>query len=49
MGIETTAEFVVSEAICQAVRECGVDNVQGYYIGKPEANIKKVFTCKDSA
>ncbi|WP_404399922.1 EAL domain-containing protein [Idiomarina seosinensis] len=35
MGIATVAEFVSSEPILTAVQQCGVNFVQGYYIGKP--------------
>jgi diguanylate cyclase (GGDEF)-like protein len=36
MGKLTVAEFVESNEILQALREIGVDYVQGYAIGKPE-------------
>ena len=35
-GIKTIAEFVSGEDIYKAVKEIGVDYVQGYYFGKPE-------------
>lgn len=36
MGKRTVAEFVESDEILEALREIGVDYVQGYAIGKPE-------------
>ncbi len=35
LGIETVAEFVESEAICERLRELGVDYGQGYGIARP--------------
>lgn len=35
MGRKTIAEYVESEAILTALRDMGVDFVQGYYIGRP--------------
>jgi diguanylate cyclase (GGDEF)-like protein/PAS domain S-box-containing protein len=37
LGLETIAEFVESEAVFNQLKEIGVDNVQGYYIGKPNS------------
>lgn len=39
LGIETIAEFVENENIMNVIKECGVDYVQGYYIGKPEEHL----------
>ena len=36
MGITTVAEWVESEAILAAVRQVGIDFVQGYAIGGPQ-------------
>ncbi|WP_430783166.1 EAL domain-containing protein [Actinoplanes sp. G11-F43] len=36
-GIHTVAEFVQDEATLRMLRELGVDYVQGYLIGRPEA------------
>lgn len=35
MGIKTIAEFVHSESVFAAVKNCNIDFSQGYYIGKP--------------
>ena len=37
LGLETIAEFVENEEVFNLLREIGVDNVQGYYIGKPNS------------
>ncbi len=34
LGIKTVAEFVENETIAAIVTECGIDYIQGYYIGK---------------
>lgn len=34
-GIETIAEGVEDEATLEALRELGVDYVQGYHVGRP--------------
>lgn len=39
MEIKTIAEFVYSEEIFNELKEIGIDYVQGYLIGKPEAEI----------
>lgn len=39
MGIRTIAEFVESEAAFRLLQRLGVDYVQGYHIGRPEAAI----------
>lgn len=39
IGIKTVAEFVESELILQALREIGVDFVQGYHLGRPRAQM----------
>ena len=36
MGMRTVAEYVESEALRTALRDLGVDYVQGYGIGRPE-------------
>lgn len=35
MGLNTTAEYVESEAILDTIKEIGIDYAQGYHIGKP--------------
>ena len=35
IGMETIAEFVEDDAICQRLKEIGVDYGQGYELGKP--------------
>jgi diguanylate cyclase (GGDEF)-like protein/PAS domain S-box-containing protein len=37
LGAQTVAEFIENEAIREVVRAIGVDNLQGYAIGKPQA------------
>lgn len=37
---KTIAEYVENEAIFETVKRMGVDYVQGYYIGRPEATIQ---------
>jgi diguanylate cyclase (GGDEF)-like protein/PAS domain S-box-containing protein len=37
LGLETIAEFVEKEQVLALLREIGVDNVQGNYIGKPKS------------
>ena len=41
LNIKTIAEFVENKEIYDIVTECGVDFVQGYYIGKPEDSLIK--------
>lgn len=40
MGKKTVAEFVESEEILEQIKLIGVDYAQGYFIGKPAAEIK---------
>lgn len=35
LGVETIAEMIDSQPMLDFVRECGVEYVQGYYLGKP--------------
>ena len=37
LGIKTVAEFVSSKEIYQKTKNLGIDYMQGYYFGKPEA------------
>lgn len=39
-GIKTIAEFVSSKELYDAMRDMGVDYVQGYYFGKPEPEFR---------
>ena len=39
LGMRTVAEFVHSKAILEAVRLLNIDDVQGYYIGKPSPRL----------
>ena len=39
LGIETVAEYVEDFDIYNIVKECGIDYAQGYYIGKPKAEL----------
>lgn len=41
LKMETIAEFVESREILDILRTIGVDYAQGYYIGKPEAQLKR--------
>jgi len=45
LGVQTIAEYVSSEAICNIAKECGVDLMQGYYLGKPRATLQRDATC----
>ncbi len=47
LGIKTIAEYVENVEICRIVKECGVDSMQGYLIGKPQEVPELGFTCKD--
>ena len=40
LGMQTIAEYVENEEIEEAAVQCGVDLLQGYYIGKPKPDIK---------
>ncbi len=35
LGVKTIAEYVENESIFEVVKKCGVDYIQGYYLGKP--------------
>jgi len=48
LGIKTVAEYVETREICAIIKECGVDSVQGYHIGKPQAILQKEFTYEDN-
>ncbi len=39
-GIQTIAEYIESEEILAAVRSLGIDLVQGYYTGRPGADLQ---------
>ncbi len=43
LNIETVAEHVYSKEIYDIVKTLGIDNSQGYYIGKPEKEIDAFF------
>jgi EAL domain-containing protein (putative c-di-GMP-specific phosphodiesterase class I) len=47
LGIETIAEFIENETICHIARDCGVDMLQGYYLGKPSATLIDNAICRD--
>ncbi|TCI02890.1 EAL domain-containing protein [Corallincola luteus] len=36
LGIQTTAEFVRNQAICELVESIGVDYLQGFYLAQPQ-------------
>jgi len=40
LGVKTIAEYIENETVFSAVEECGVDMMQGYYIGKPNDTTK---------
>jgi diguanylate cyclase (GGDEF)-like protein len=40
VGIEVVAEFIHSQTILDAVEKLGVDYGQGFYLGRPRANIE---------
>ena len=44
LGIETVAEFVHSKEVLQTVEDLGISYVQGFYIGKPQADIKSLIS-----
>lgn len=39
IGLQTIAEFVEDKDSLELLKEMGIDYIQGYYIGKPEASI----------
>ena len=39
LGLEVVAEYVESAATVEALRELGVEYAQGYYFGRPEAQL----------
>jgi len=39
MGIISIAEFIEDEEIYSAVRECGVELAQGFYLGRPQPEL----------
>lgn len=41
-GIKTVAEFVSSESIYNIVKDCGVDYIQGHYVG-----MAQIWSCDD--
>ena len=47
LGIETIAEFIENETVCHIARDCGVDMLQGYYLGKPSASLVDNSVCRD--
>ena len=40
LGITTTAEFVCSRPVYECCLELGIDEFQGFYLGKPSASLK---------
>ncbi|WP_457743306.1 EAL domain-containing response regulator [Sulfurimonas sp.] len=48
LGVKTVAEYVCSESIYKIVKECGVDMVQGYYLGKPKETLDyNIAVCEE--
>jgi diguanylate cyclase (GGDEF)-like protein/PAS domain S-box-containing protein len=41
LGRKTIAEFVENDAILSLLKEYGVDYAQGYFVGKPDAKLRK--------
>ena len=41
IGIQTVAEFVESEAILDALKDMGIDYVQGFHLGMPMPRMRK--------
>lgn len=39
LGLKTIAEFVCSKEIYEVVKDMGIDYAQGYFVGKPEAEV----------
>ena len=46
LGVKTVAEFVEDEAICLAAKECGIDYMQGYYLGVPSETLHDNVMCR---
>lgn len=44
IGIETIAEMVEDKPLADFLEKCGIDLGQGYYFGKPDANIRLLLT-----
>ncbi len=42
MGIKTVAEFVEDEKILNKLNELGIDYAQGYYLSRPEGDVKSL-------
>jgi EAL domain-containing protein (putative c-di-GMP-specific phosphodiesterase class I) len=40
LGKKTVAEFVESKEVLEQIRLIGVDYAQGYFLGKPDGNLK---------
>ena len=43
LGLKTIAEFVEDKNAFEMLKKMGIDYIQGYYIGKPEATLKTTF------
>ncbi|MDF1876492.1 EAL domain-containing protein [Sulfurimonas sp. SAG-AH-194-L11] len=43
LGKKIVAEFVHNEAVYKVIEELGIDYAQGYYLGKPEAEVVENF------
>ncbi|HIM74823.1 MAG TPA: EAL domain-containing protein [Campylobacterales bacterium] len=43
LGKKIVAEYVHNEAVFNVVKELGIDYAQGYYLGKPEAEVLENF------
>jgi EAL domain-containing protein (putative c-di-GMP-specific phosphodiesterase class I) len=41
LGRKTIAEFVENDAILSLLKEYGVDYAQGYFVGRPDAKLRK--------
>jgi len=44
LNIEVIAEFVSTKEIYDVLSKLGVDAMQGYYLGRPDREIKKIIT-----
>ena len=44
LGIETVAEFVHKKEVLETVQTLGIEYVQGFYIGKPQEDIKPLIS-----